>query len=317
MGQLPEARVTPSRPFLRSGVDYAGPINIRPTKGRGYHSTKGYICLFVCMATKAIHLEVVSDMTAQSFLAAFKRFVARRGHVAEIWNDNGTTFVGSAKELKALFNAERSTIAPEIAEWCATNSTGWHFIPPHSPNFGGLWEAGVKSTKHHLRRIVGNSTLTFEEMTTLLSQIEACLNSRPISQLPTYPDDPYPLTPGHFLVGEPLVVVPDRNYEDTNISSLKRWHLTQRMLQDFWRKWSQEYLTQLQHRYKWTDQVAAPKIGDVILVREDDLPPAKWLFGVITEKHTGLDGLTRVVSVRCKGSVIKRPLSKLVVLPVA
>ncbi|XP_013164455.1 PREDICTED: uncharacterized protein LOC106115573 [Papilio xuthus] len=227
------------------------------------------------------------------------------------------TFVGSAKRLKAMFNTERSTIAAEIAEWCATNSIEWHFIPPHSPNFGGLWEAGVKSTKHHLRRIVGNITLTFEEMTTLLSQIEAYLNSRPISQLPTYPDDPYPLTPGHFLVREPLVVVPDRNYGDTNISSLKRWHLTQRMLQVFWRTWSQEYLTQLQHRYKWTDQVAGLKIGDVVLIRKDDLPPAKWLFGIITEKHTGLDGLTRVVSVRCKGSVIKRPLSKLVVLPVA
>ncbi|XP_013146770.1 PREDICTED: uncharacterized protein LOC106109715 [Papilio polytes] len=185
-----------------------------------------------------------------------------------------------------------------------------------SPNFGRLWKAGVKSTKHHLRRIVGNSTLTFEEMTTLLAQIEACLNSRPISQLPTYPDDPYPLTPGHFLIGEPLVVVPDRNYEDSNVSSLKRWHLTQRMLQDFWRRWSQEYLTQLQHRYKWTDQVSEPKVGDVVLIREDDLPPAKWLFGVIDKKHTGLDNLTRVVSVRCKDSVIKRPLSKLVILPV-
>ncbi|XP_013142204.1 PREDICTED: uncharacterized protein LOC106106203 [Papilio polytes] len=296
MGQLPEARVTPSRPFLRSGVDYAGPISIRPSKGRGYHSTKGYICLFVCMATKAIHLEVVSDMTSQAFLAAFKRFVARRGHVAEIWSDNGTTFIGSAKELNVLFNVERSGLASEIADWCATNGTEWHFIPPHSPNFGGLWEAGVKSTKHHLRRIVGNSTLTFEEMTTLLAQIEACLNSRPISQLPTYPDDPYPLTPGHFLIGEPLVVVPDRNYEDSNVSSLKRWHLMQRMLQDFWRRWSQEYLNQLQHRYKWTDQVSEPKVGDVVLIREDDLPPAKWLFGVIDKKHTGLDNLTRVVS---------------------
>lgn len=316
MGQLPEARVTAGRPFLRSGLDYAGPISIRPTKGRGYHSTKGYICLFVCMATKAIHLEVVSDMTAQSFLAAFKRFVARRGHVADLWSDNGTTFVGSAKELKALFDAERSGLASEISDWFAMNGTNWHFIPPHSPNFGGLWEAGVRSTKHHLRRVINGSTLTFEEMTTLLSQIEACLNSRPISRLPNYPDETYPLTAGHFLIGEPLVLVPDRNYEHSNISSLSRWHLTQRMLQDFWRKWSQEYLTQLQHRYKWTDPVDEPNIGDVVLVKEDDLPPAKWLFGIITEKHTGSDKLTRVVSIKCKNNIIKRPLSKLVILPV-
>lgn len=118
-------------------------------------------------------------------------------------------------------------------------------------------------------------------------------------------------------MGEPLVVVPDKNYEDSNISSLNRWHLTQKMLQNFWRRWSQEYLTQLQHRYKWKDIESEPKVGDVVLIREDDLPPAKWLLGVITEKHTGSDKLTRVVSVRSKSNVIKRPLSKIIVLPVA
>lgn len=160
------------------------------------------------MATKAIHLEVVSDMTAQGFLSAFKRFVARRGHVADMWSDNGTTFVGSARELKELFSAERSNVAAEIADWMASNGTNWHFIPPHSPNFGGLWESGIKSTKHHLKRVIGNNTLTFEELTTTLSQIEGCLNSRPISQISNNPDDPSPLPPGHFLIGEPLVLAP-------------------------------------------------------------------------------------------------------------
>lgn len=316
MGQLPVSRVTAHRPFLKSGVDYAGPINIRVSKGRGHRSTKGYICLFICMATKAIHLEVVSDMTSQGFLAAFKRFVARRGHVVDLWSDNGTNFVGSARELKELFNEERSKVAIEIASWLASNHTNWHFIPPHSPNFGGLWESGIKSTKHHLKRVVGNSTLTFEEMTTTLSQIEACLNSRPISQISYSPEDPCPLTPGHFLVGEPLVLVPEVNYESSNISTLKRWHLTQRMVQDFWRRWSQEYLTQLQHRYKWNNQTKEPEIGDVVLVKEDDLPPARWLFGRITDKHTGSDNVTRVVTLKYKDNSIKRPVSKLIILPV-
>lgn len=143
MGSLPSARVNASRPFLKSGVDYAGPISIRSAKGRGHHATKGYICLFICMATRAIHLEVVSDMTSQAFLAAFKRFTARRGHCQEMWSDNGTTFVGANKELKSLFIHERSGVKADISEWLATNGTTWHFIPPHSPNFGGLWEAGV------------------------------------------------------------------------------------------------------------------------------------------------------------------------------
>ncbi|XP_049866249.1 uncharacterized protein LOC126366948 [Pectinophora gossypiella] len=281
MGQLPESRVTAHKPFRKSGVDYAGPINIRTTKGRGHRSTKGYICLFVCMATRAIHLEAVSDMTSQGFLAAFKRFVARRGHVSDLWSDNGTNFVGGARELQELLDVEKSHVATEIADWLVSNGTTWHFIPPRAPNFGGLWEAGIKSTKHHLKRVIGESTLTFEEITTVLSQVEACLNSRPISQLSTNPEDPFPLTPGHFLVGEPLVLAPDANYEDSNLSGLSRWNITQKMVQNFWRRWSQEYLTLLQHRYKWVNHVPEPGIGDVVLVKEEDLPPAKWLFGVM------------------------------------
>lgn len=224
MGQLPAARVTPTRAFYQSGVDYAGPVFIRSAKGRGHASIKGYICLFVCMVTRAVHLEAVSDMTAKGFIASFKRFVARRGYCADLWSDNGTNFVGAARELKTLFFNERSSVTVEIADWLSTNGTTWHFIPPHAPNFGGLWEAGIKSTKHHLKRVIGESKLTFEEMTTVLSQIEACLNSRPISQIiENSPRDSYPLTPGHFLVGEPLVLVPELNYEDSNIGSLRRW----------------------------------------------------------------------------------------------
>ncbi|CAG4951544.1 unnamed protein product [Colias eurytheme] len=316
MGQLPESRVTAHRPFLRSGVDYAGPISVRTAKGRGHHATKGYICLFICMATRAIHLEAVSDMTSETFLAAFKRFVARRGHVAELWSDNGTTFVGSARELKNFLHLESSTVAEEILNFLSSNGTTWHFIPPRAPNFGGLWEAGVKSTKYHLKRIVGDKTLTYEELSTVLTQVEACLNSRPISQMSNHPEDPQPLTPAHFLVGEPLVSVPEANYEDSNVNSLKRWQLTQRMSQDFWRRWSREYLTQLQHRYKWSASTPEPEIGSVVLVKEDDLPPTRWLFGLVVDKHPGLDKLTRVVTLKYKGNLIKRPLSKLILLPV-
>ncbi|XP_073950941.1 uncharacterized protein [Choristoneura fumiferana] len=316
MGQLPSPRVTMSRAFQRSGVDYAGPINIRVSKGRGNRAYKGYICLFVCMATRGVHLEVVSDLTAQGFLAAFKRFVARRGHCSDLYSDNGSNFVGAAKELLNLFNDERSRFLPEIADWLATNGTQWHFIPPHAPNFGGLWEAGIKSCKYHLKRIIGNSTLTFEEMTTVLAQIESCLNSRPMCYIQDQ-GDPMPLTPGHFIIGEPLLVAPDRNYEQSAVGSLRRWQFCQRMLQDFWRRWSQEYLTRYMQRYKWSRVIPEPNIGDVVLVKELDLPPARWLLGQIVEKHPGLDNITRVVTLRYKGSLIKRPVSKLCVLPVS
>lgn len=317
MGQLPSARVTPGRPFYQSGVDYAGPIAVRTTKGRGHRSTKGYICLFVCMATRAIHLEVVSDLTSATFLAAFKRFVSRRGHCGELWSDNGTTFVGADRELKTLLIAENSTVAVEIADWLATNGTIWHRIPPYSPNFGGLWEAGVRSTKNHLKKVIGDATLTFEELTTVLAQIEACLNSRPISRMSDGCDDPIPLTPGHFLVGEPLVLIPEANYQNSNVSSLRRWQLTQRKVQEFWKRWSKEYLTQFLQRHKWRQGTREFEIGDVVLVKEENLPPSKWLYGMITEKHSGPDKITRVVSLRSRGTVFKRPVSKLCLLPVS
>lgn len=316
MGQLPSVRVTPSRPFLHSGVDFAGPIQMRTSRGRGHKSYKGYICLFVCMSTKAVHIEAVSDLTAQGFLQAFKRFVARRGRCEDIWSDNGTNFVGAATEIRKLFADEKNGILPEVAEMLANNHTSWHFIPPHSPNFGGLWEAGIKSVKHHLKRVIGTSTLTYEEMSTVLAQVEACLNSRPLSRLDGDQDKVEVLTPGHFLVGEAIVTAPDVNYENSNVNSLRRWQYTQRMSQEFWRKWSQEYLNQYFHRYRWATQKPQPKTGDIVLIKEDGLPPCRWLYGKIIEIHPGRDGITRVVTLKSKNSFIKRPVSKLCVLPV-
>ncbi|KAJ8724347.1 hypothetical protein PYW08_015821 [Mythimna loreyi] len=314
MGSLPASRCSPAKPFLHSGVDYAGPINVRTTKGRGQRSYKGYICLFVCMSTRALHLEVVSDMTTQAFLAAFRRFVSRRGHCAKLWSDNGTTFVGASRELRQIVEHLHASVAEHLE---ATN-TEWHFIPPHAPNFGGLWEAGVKSTKFHLKRVIGESTLTYEELSTLLTQVEACLNSRPMSIINSEdPSEPIPLTPGHFLVGEPLISVPDYNYESLSVNSLTRWQYVQRMLQSFWRRWSQEYLANLMSRYKWSSRVPEPNIGDVVLIKEDDLPPSRWALGRVLEKHPGDDQVTRVVTLRTKSSTIKRPTNKICILPVA
>ncbi|XP_048486334.1 uncharacterized protein LOC125490598 [Plutella xylostella] len=287
------------------------------SKGRGQKTMKAYICLFVCMATRAIHLEAVTDLTAQGFMNAYRRFVARRGHCAHLWSDNGTNFVGSAKELKVLFEEGKANMSTQVAELLANDGTTWHFIPPRMPNYGGLWEAGVQSAKRHLTRVNGDTKLTYEEMATLLAQIEACLNSRPLCQLDNTLDTLTPLTPGHFLIGEPLMItVPDMNYEDKNVNLLTRWQLIQRMTQDFWRRWQNEYLNTLQQRYKWQERVPAPRIGDIVVIKQDDLPPTKWLLGFIKNVHPGADNLVRVVTVQCKGQTeVKRPLSKLILLP--
>lgn len=175
----------------------------------------------------------------------------------------------------------------------------------------------MKATKFHLKRVIDDSCLTYEEMSTLLSQVEACLNSRPMSVVnSTEPSELLPLTPGHFLVGEPLVSVPDYNYQTSNVSSLSRWQFVQRMLQTFWKRWSNEYLSMILNRYKWAYKLPEPKIGDIVLVKEDDLPPSRWLLVRILEKHPGHDNVTRIVTLRTKSSILKRPTSNLCILPV-
>ncbi|XP_059048548.1 uncharacterized protein LOC131843811 [Achroia grisella] len=202
MGQLPAVRVNQHRPFINSGVDYAGPVLIKTSKGRGYHAVKGYICLFVCMATRAIHLEAVTDLTSQAFIAAFRRFVARRGHCLHIWSDNGTNFVGADKKLKELLRGTKIKTLGEVMKLLSNEGTTWHFIPPRMPTCGGLWESGVQTVKRHLNRVNKDVKLTYEELSTLLTQIEACLNSRPLCQIDNNTESP--LIPGHFLIDEDL-----------------------------------------------------------------------------------------------------------------
>nr|CAI5862749.1 unnamed protein product [Callosobruchus analis] len=206
MGSLPKARITPARPFLSVGVDFTGPFMTKTHKGRSHKILKSFVAIFVCLAVKAIHIEIVSDLTTECFLAAFRRFTSRRGSCSHVVSDNGTTFVGASKELKLFLLNQQC----EISEKLATDGIKWTFIPPRSPHFGGLWEAAVKTVKHHLKRSIGETRLSFEEFYTVLTQIEACVNSRPLYPLSDDPSDPSPLTPAHFIIGETLTATPDK-----------------------------------------------------------------------------------------------------------
>lgn len=298
MGDLPVPRITASRPFLHSGMDFAGPITIKMYPGRCKKFSKGYICLFVCLSTKAIHIEFVSDLSTKAFIASYRRFVSRRGKCIHLYSDNGTNFVGASSELSHMFRNASKTTHPEIASLFQNDGTTFHFIPPASPHFGGLWEAGVKSIKYHLRRLIGNSILTFEEMTTILAQIEATLNSRPLCPLSNEPDDILALTPGHFLIGDAPISIPEPCILDTKIASLDRWKNIQKIHQSFWNIWSSEYLTRLQQRPKWLQQTNNINIGDLVLVREDNLPPSKWLLARVLDTHPGKDDKVRVVTLK-------------------
>ncbi|XP_066590852.1 uncharacterized protein [Prorops nasuta] len=311
MGNLPEDRVTRScRPFEIAGVDYAGPIQLRIAKGRGTKSYKGYIALFVCFFTRAIHLEVVSDLTTEAFLAAYRRFTGRRGICRKMFSDNGTTFQGAARELKEMFSRS-STFYKEVAELLANDHTEWLFIPPHAPHCGGIWEAGIKSVKYHLHRVIGEHKLTYEELSTVLIDIEACLNTRPLCALTHSIDDLEVLTPAHFLIGGPLGNVPEGSLSNIPENRLSRFQLLQRMKEQFWSRWSTEYLHTLQERFKWKDSTKNLTKGQLVLLRDDRYPPSKWPLARVIELHPGYDNFVRVVTVKTATSQFRRHVNNL------
>jgi len=315
MGQLPFERVTPGCVFEKVGVDYAGPFHIKhgirkPTL------VKAYVCIIISLSVKAVHLEVVSGFTSESFIATLRRFIARRGHPSLIWSDNGTNFVGANRELKELYEfLIQQRASGTISEFCTARNVEWRFIPERGPNFGGLWEASVKSAKTHLKRVMGPIRFTFEELTTVMAQVEACLNSRPLVSAGSPDDDAIEvLTPGHFLIGQPLCALPDPAISFRSTSLLRRWHLCQNLTHHFWQRWSSEYLTTLNKFNKWHCPSRNLTVGDVVVLKEESIIPTKWPLARVIQVHPGKDGLVRVATVRTEKGTYKRPVSKIALL---
>ncbi|XP_043472974.1 uncharacterized protein LOC122505428 [Leptopilina heterotoma] len=282
MGTLPINRVSrPAGPFSHVGLDYAGPIKLKSQKGRGHTSHTAYIAVFVCFAVRALHLEIVSDYTTEAFIATLKRFVARRGLPLVIHSDNGTNFKGANRELDANF--QTVIRSPEVQSYLINDRIRWDFIPPAAPHFGGIWESGVRSVKYHLRRILKDRTPHFEELNTLLCQIEMCLNSRPLSPLTDDPSDLRVLTPSHFLIGGELTAIPEASLLNIKENRLSRWQLWQQLLESFWKAWSQDYLLSMQQRNKWKLVNKNIEINQLVLMKNETMPPTKWPLGRITK----------------------------------
>ncbi|XP_050312220.1 uncharacterized protein LOC126747541 [Anthonomus grandis grandis] len=210
MGSLPVERTQLIRAFLHTGLDFGGPIMIKESRLRKARVTKAYIAPFVCMATKAIHIELVTSLGTEDFILALKRFVARRGNPISISSDNATNFKGANNSLNEVYKFFKEHVC-EIQDFLSTREIEWKFIPPNSPHWGGLWEAGIKSTKYHLKRVTGKSILSYECLYTGLTQIEAILNSRPLQPMSDSISDLTCLTPGHFLIGQQLTSFPEKD----------------------------------------------------------------------------------------------------------
>ena len=317
MGNLPADRLEYSRPFLNVGVDYCGPFYIKERRYRNVKKIKTYVSVFVCLATKAVHLELASDLTTEAFLGCLKRFISRRGKPEKIRSDNGTNFRGASKQLQELEQLVNTTTHnTRVKGYLEGQGIRWSFTPPATPHFGGLWEAAVKSFKHHFLRTAGDTVLTFEQLHTYVNEIEAILNSRPLSPMSSDPNDLRPLTPGHFLIGGPLTSFPQEDRRDERSARLSSWQHAQQMRQHFWRRWHKEYLNELTVRSKWHSGSANIAIGSVVLIKEDNAPPLQWKLARVIDTYPGNDGIVRVVSVKTTDGIYKRCVKKLCPLPV-
>ncbi|GJQ79443.1 hypothetical protein Trydic_g16301 [Trypoxylus dichotomus] len=261
------------------------------------------------------HLEPVSDLTTDAFIATFRRFVSRRGLPSHMYSDNGRNFIGAKSQLDNLgrFLLKNNESLSNIV---SVENVNWHFIPAYSPHQGGLWAAGVKSVKHHTKRVLGTTLVTFENFLTILNQIEAILNSRPIYPLSSSPNDYEPITPSHFLIGRKVTSIADPDVTTQPVNRLPSLQLIPRLTQIFWKRWSVNYVSELQQRTKWTRRNDNITIGSLVLLKDDNAPPLQWQLGRVIDVHPGSDSVVRVVSVRTNKGVTKRSVMKICPLPI-
>lgn len=317
MGELPSARVsTESKPFVHTGTDYTGSINITLGKKRGVVSQKCYVVLFICMISKCVHCEIAVSLSTESFMNAFKRFLARRGAVSVVYSDGATNYLGAKNKLDEVYNlVESQEYKDSLAGELAKRHIQWSFLPPVSPHMGGLWEGNIRMVKSLLLKTIGTQILTYEELLTVLTQVESLLNSRPLGPLSSDPNDVQVLTPAHFLHSTPLEYIPAEYVLDSNVNRLDRYKLLDHMVQSYWRRLTQEYFHTLQARAKWNTPQVPVQVGQVVIVKDDLSPPLMWNIGIITAIYPGSDGVIRVVQVRTKTGSYKRPVVKVCPLP--
>lgn len=229
---LPKDRVTESPPFKVTGVDFAGPLYV---KAQG-SLKKSYIALFTCAVTRAIHLELVSDQSTENFLLAFKRFISRRGLCKVIYSDNARTFKRADQDLRELWKTIKD---PQLREFFSGKGITWRFIAERAAWWGGFWERLVRSVKIILRKVLGRAKLNLEEMCTILTEAE--INLRPLTYVHNDVNEPQPLTPAHFLVGQRLTCMPpkpfpaDTHHPTVNKEEMtRRWRYRQRLMTSYW-----------------------------------------------------------------------------------
>lgn len=308
MADLPCDRIRPAEPpFTRVGVDFFGPLVVR----RGRSKVKTYGVLFTCLAIRAVHIEKADSLTTDSCIAAIRRFIARRGAVKQMRSDNGTNLVGAEAELRR--EIERWNQA-QLSDAMLQRNIQWTFNPPGGSHHGGVWERQIRTVRQLLFNLVGQQTLTDESLQTLLCEVEAIINGRPITKVSDDPLDLEALTPNHLLLMKSKPELPPTVTRETDPYVRQRWRQVQYMTDLFWRRWVKEYLPQLQRRQKWMQPQRNLQVGDLVLIVDATVPRNYWLLGRVLRVRTDGKGFVRSAEVKTKVKVYTRPISKLCLL---
>ena len=317
---MPEIRVDESPPFTHIGVDFAGPLFVKSRNQHNDEELKYYICLFTCASTRAVHLELVESLDVDSFIRAFRRFSARRGLPSTILSDNAKTFKTTAKEVKCLLRS------PKLHESLSYQGVKWKLIVERSPWQGGFWERLVRSVKRCLVKVVGRALLNFFELSTILVEIEAVINARPLTYV--FDDSEgvsYPLTPSHLINGRNLLQEPNDRY--TEIVSIyeslsRRAKYQHHLLSQFTKRWKEEYLIGLMEAYKTkqnTNDICI-STGDLVILKDDQTKRQFWKVCKVEELIKGADAKVRAAKVQVPSSkgkkILQRPLQHLIPIEV-
>lgn len=309
MGELPQGRMAHhQRPFTHCGLDLFGPMEVVVGRGR----QKRYGVIFTCLTVRAIHLEIVHSLTTDSLIMALRRMTARRGWPDCFYSDNGTNLRGADTELKRSIQELDNRAISDVA---TNNGSGWKFIPPASPHWGGAWERLIRSIKKSLSVILKERAPRDEVLNTLMAEVENIVNSRPLTHVSVEPGSEEALTPNHFLLhsspNSPALGV----FDDSDLFLRKQWRNSQRLADMYWQRWVKEYLPELLPRSKWNREQTPLQVGDLVLVVDPGAPRNVWLKAVVQQVFPGKDGRIRLVEVRTKSGVLRRSAARVARIP--
>ncbi|KAG1713967.1 RNA-directed DNA polymerase from mobile element jockey [Nymphon striatum] len=311
MSNIPEERLGYQQSaFYYTGLDIFGPFMI--TRKRS--SCKAWGLLLTCMTTRAIHLEKLEGLDTSSFLNGLERFFSRRGLPKKITCDNAPNFKRGQKELQAELHKLNSE---GLTQKLANANIEFSYIPPYSSHFGGVYERQIRTVRQVLQSMLFDQQFKVidDVMNTFFCQVEAIVNTKPISPLHNRSNDEPALRPIDFIVPKCSIASLPIDASTVNCYT-KAWKRVHAMLDCFWRRWLRSYLPLLQQRSKWWQKTNNQKIGDIVLVVDPNAARADWKLGKVTAVKFSEDGLVRSVEVLCHGKIITRPITKLVNLEI-